>query len=408
MPLAIRMLGLLRLEGVREDYFVTFIACSINAFLLSLQWGIATGFLPIYVRELGGSYIEVALIFTSFASLRVIFSPLWGYLSDKFGKRKPFIGFTSMLIAPIFIAIALTKLPLQIIALRATTGILTASVIPVSISLVVDITDPGNFGKAIGWFSTIQWGGFAFGNLIGGFLADLFGYDFLWYLSALTCFIGSLIFFVLAKEPVLYKEIKKSKAKQSIPLKDRLSGKLMLTSFAYAFFIMSYSVIGPNFQTFLIEDLDVSKSMIGIILSLQLFTQIIVQPKIGSYTDKVGRKKVILLSCVIPIIAILSIYYSTFWIGLAFIGNALFGLAMGMYLVAGTALIADITSINKRGRSLGIFQSFEAVGRAGGPVVGGVIATIFNLRSMILSAIVFPILSLLLMFSLKEERRNKN
>jgi MFS family permease len=400
------MLRLLNIKGIKDNYLVTFLACSINAFLLSLQWGIAIGFLPIYVRELGGSYIEVALIFTSFASLRVVFSPFWGYLSDRSGKRKPFIGFASMLIAPIFITIALTKLPLQIIALRASTGILTAAAIPVSISLVVDIAQPANFGKVIGWFSTIQWAGFAFGNLIGGFLADLFGYEFLWYLSAFACILGSLIFFALAKEPILQKETKRKEIKQNIPLKERLSGKLMLTSFAYAFFIMSYSVIGPNFQTFLVEELSVSRGIIGIILSLQLFAQIVFQPKIGSYTDKVGRKRVILLSCVIPIVAILSIYYSTFWIGLAFIGNSLFGLAMGMYLVSGTALIADISSSSKRGRSLGIFQSFEAVGRAGGPVVGGIIATVFSLRSMILSAITFPLLSLLLMVNLKEERRS--
>ena len=80
-----------------------FIVACIVSFILRLEWGIAISQLPIYVYELGGSPIEVGLVFTVFAGIMIFTQPLWGYFSDYLGRRKPFIVLGMMGLSPIFL-----------------------------------------------------------------------------------------------------------------------------------------------------------------------------------------------------------------------------------------------------------------------------------------------------------------
>ena len=47
----------------------SFYAACITGFLLRTEWGIATTFLPLQVYELGGSPLEVSLVFSVFAAI---------------------------------------------------------------------------------------------------------------------------------------------------------------------------------------------------------------------------------------------------------------------------------------------------------------------------------------------------
>ena len=81
----------------------TFYAACVTNFLLRVEWGIATSFLPIHIYELGATAIEVGLVFTVFAAISVFSNPFWGGLSDSLGRRKRFIVLGMVGLLPIYV-----------------------------------------------------------------------------------------------------------------------------------------------------------------------------------------------------------------------------------------------------------------------------------------------------------------
>ena len=68
-----------------------------NIFILSftlvvvmLGYGMVIPIMPFYIEELGAGGTELGLLVASYALMRLIFAPVWGNLSDRFG-RKPIL-----------------------------------------------------------------------------------------------------------------------------------------------------------------------------------------------------------------------------------------------------------------------------------------------------------------------------
>ena len=50
-------------------------------------FGIVLPLLPFYAGELGATPFMVGLIIASYSGMQFVFAPIWGALSDRFGRR---------------------------------------------------------------------------------------------------------------------------------------------------------------------------------------------------------------------------------------------------------------------------------------------------------------------------------
>ena len=148
--------------------------------LLRIEWGISTSMLPLYIHDLGGSPLEVGLVFSVFAGISIFSNILWGALSDHLGKRKLFIVFGMAAIVPIFLLMAFQTERLYLILLRGSTALFKGAVVPTAWALATDISPPERVGTNLGVISSIETAGFAFGPIMGGLVADVYGFPFLW------------------------------------------------------------------------------------------------------------------------------------------------------------------------------------------------------------------------------------
>ena len=70
----------------RTSLFLIYVTVFINIVAFSMVFPL----LPLYAKLYNASDISIGLLAASFAAAQFLFSPIWGMLSDKFG-RKPII-----------------------------------------------------------------------------------------------------------------------------------------------------------------------------------------------------------------------------------------------------------------------------------------------------------------------------
>ncbi len=125
--------------------------------------------LPFYAKSLGQGGLVVGLLISSFAVAQLLTAPMWGRLSDAYGRRPALlVGLSASAIAYVIFGYAL-QLPhplffLFLCRLVQGAGGGTVSVIQ---AYVADATQPDERAKALGWLSAATNAGVAIGPVLG-------------------------------------------------------------------------------------------------------------------------------------------------------------------------------------------------------------------------------------------------
>jgi len=118
---------------------------------------------------------------------------------------------------------------------------------------------------------------------------------------------------------------------------------------------------------------------IGFIRSSYFLTRIFVELPIGVISDRVGRRKPIILGLLLSAVsAIICATSPNIWQLIA--GRALWGVGGALYFATSTVFVLDIFQKDK-GKALGIFQGVEFAGRFVGSPVGGALSEYFGFRA---------------------------
>jgi len=141
---------------------------------------------------------------------------------------------------------------------------------------------------------------------------------------------------------------------------------------------------------------------IGIMTALYAAMQFVFAPVLGSLSDRLGRRPVLLLSLAGAAVNYLFLTFApTLWMLL--LGRAIAGLTSANVSVA-TAYIADITPEDQRARRFGLLNAMFGAGFIIGPVLGGALGDHW-LRLPFIAAAVLNAGNLLLAFFLLPESR---
>ena len=57
-----------------------------------IGFGIVIPLVPLYAEEFGASVVEIGLLTGVYALMQLIFAPIWGRVSDRFGRRPVILG----------------------------------------------------------------------------------------------------------------------------------------------------------------------------------------------------------------------------------------------------------------------------------------------------------------------------
>jgi EmrB/QacA subfamily drug resistance transporter len=165
----------------RRELYTVFAGLMLALTLASLDQNIVATALPRIVSDLGG-LAHLSWVVTAFMVTSTISTPLYGKLSDMYG-RKPlfFTAITIFLIGSIVCGLAQTMF--QLILFRAIQGLGAGGLITLAQTTVGDLIVPRERGKYQGLFGAVFATCSVAGPILGGFITDALSWRWIFYVN---------------------------------------------------------------------------------------------------------------------------------------------------------------------------------------------------------------------------------
>ncbi len=340
--------------------------------VILLGFGVLIPLEAFLVDQFGASGQELGALVSLHALFQLLFSPIWGSLSDSVG-RKPIliVGAVGNALALLMFGLS-TQLWMLFVA-RALSGIFAAATLPTALAFIGDSTTRENRGGGMGVIGAAMGTGMVLGPGIGGWLgANSLSTPF-FVAGALSLFAGLLIILILPEslpEDKRVKGIKLDISSRYAGMWHGLKGPMGL--FFLLSFLVSFGLSNMEgiLGLFALERFGFGPKEVGTVMvvvgTVVAGVQIVLT---GPATKRFGERMVIkasLLGLTVTFILILTAYNFTTLL----ITIGLFAFTNSMLRPSISSLVSKETDADQ-GLALGLNSSFMSLGRFIGPLLAG-------------------------------------
>lgn len=372
-----------------ENWKRNLLICWLGSFATSSALSQVAPILPLYIQELGIndlSAIEVwsGIAFGSTTFVMAFFSPFWGKLADKYG-RKPMLLRASLGMSIVVGSISLANSVYQLIALRVIMGTISGYNSG-SITLIATQAPKDKAGWALGTLSTGAVSGMLLGPLIGGYLVEILGVRYIFLVMGFLLLIAFFLtlFFVHENFTPSEKSLMSFSAIwQSLNDKSLIVG-MFVTTFIVQMALFSIEPVITVYVSTISVHTDHLAFISGLVFASSGFSSILAAPWLGRLSDHVGAHKVILMALICAtILFIPQAFVKNEWqlMGLRF----LVGIATGAMLPSINTILKQNIPSAIAGRMFSYNQTAQFLGVFCGSVFGGQIAAHFGIRTLFFS-----------------------
>ena len=396
-----------RLETWQRTLFILFFA----QLMVAVGFSTVFPFLPLYVEQLGstsGLSIEFlsGLVYSAQAFTMMLASPIWGAVADRFGRklmveRSMFGGAVTLLL------MAFVSSAEQLVVLRAIQGLITGTIAAAS-ALLASVTPRKHMGYAMGLLQVGFGTGIAVGPLIGGALADIFGYNVVFYITAVMLFLAGVTVHWGVHENFTPAETSDKQPGFIQQWWGLMSTAGVIMTFVIRFLtslgrMMIFPII-PLFIATLLVDSGKLNTFTGLVLGVSSAATTISAVFLGKLGDRIGYRVVLIVSmAVMAVLYAVQGFVTAGWQLLVL--QALVGIALGGVIPIISALLANYIKAGGEGSVYGLDNSINAAGRAVAPLLGAAIATGWNYSMVfVTTGLVFLLSTLLAVWGLPPSR----
>lgn len=342
-------------------------------FIDLVGFGIIIPILPYYAKAFGANATVLGLLMMSYSAMQFLFSPFWGRLSDKIGRR-PVLLTTIFGIGGSMVVLGFAQSLEWLFAGRLLAGFFGANIATAS-AYIADITPPEKRAKGMGLIGAAFGMGFLFGPAIGGFLSQ-WGYGTAAFAAALLALLN--FFFALAtlREPELSEETR-YKHRNHLDghtwrriLQNAKTGVPILL-----FFLVTLGIaqMETTFALLLLARFGLDAPSAGYILAAMAIVLVAIQGGgIGRLAARFGEKKLVLAGTLLMMAGLLG---ASFSMQLALFILALLIQATGYGLTNPSlmSLVSRGAQQGRQGGTMGIYQSAGSLARIFGPILAGIL-----------------------------------
>ena len=261
--------------------------------------------LPLYFHDLGVQTPEAMSLWSGLATGATYIivcsaAPFWGRVADKKGRKITLIR-SSFGMALCNILIAFQTTPEGVVLIRLVQG-LVSGFYSASITLIASESPIERTGWALGLLASANLAGSLIGPLLGGYIADTVGIrnDFI-IVGTLMGLAGVLATIFIHENYVPQPNPEKlsiRKLKEQIPEFNSIVA-LCVASFIYAICIMSLQpVISVYIKGIVPSDTENLAFIAGAVFSAMGIAQLMSSSPLGKLVDKIGPRKVLVVSLI--------------------------------------------------------------------------------------------------------------
>lgn len=351
-------------------------------FAASSQVMIIAPILPKIGAELNTSESLLGNLVTVYATMLGLCAIVVGPLSDKIGRRKILLlGSSSMTVFLLLHGVADSFLSLLV--LRAFTGMAGGVLSGAAVSYVGDYFPYEKRGWANGWIMS----GIAMGQILGiplgTFLAEHFGFKFPFILFGIIMGVTFVLIFFKVPQPDVVLQTNKitfktSFVKYKILLKQN---DIKAVAFSYLLMFLSLSIYIIYLPAWLTKEFDVTVSDIGWVFFAGGIMNAITGPRAGNLSDQIGRKNMIIWSCIgLAILMGITTYITvSFWVAFILFPAAM--ILIAMRISPFQALSSELVRANNRGSLMSLLVAIGNIGAGFAGVLAGPLFEYFGYLS---------------------------
>jgi len=348
-----------------------FLILSLALVVVMLGFGMVIPIFPFYVEKLGAGGTELGLLVATSALLEFLLGPMWGSISDRFG-RKPvlIVGLFGYAISAFLFGLS-TQL-WMLFAARALSGILSSATITAAMAYVGDITSEEDRGDGMGKIGAAMALGLMVGPGVGGWLGKESLSTPFFIASGMSVLAMLLVVFLLAES--IAEVTAQPKPRFRLPQFKSLwvalrgpVGYLLLLVTLFSFALTNFEAI---FGLYALEKFGFGSDQVGMILMVVAVVSTVGKALLtGPVTRKWGESATIKVSLIAGSLGYLVLLAAwDFYSILA--ATALFILSKTLLRPATFALISK-RSAGSQGTAMGLSNSFMSLGRILGPIWAG-------------------------------------
>ena len=351
----------------------------ITVFIDLVGFGIVIPVLPYYAEgtRFGATPTQVGLLFASYSVMQLVFSPVLGRLSDKYGRR-PILLMSLLGTAVGFLVLGFATTLWMLFVGRIIDGI-SGGNISTAQAYIADVTTKENRAKGMGLIGAAFGLGFVFGPAIGGILSR-------WGINVPFLFAGGL---ALANAVVLYFTLPETVTPDHPARVSAASGRgwrqlldalreprLAYVLAIYFLGIVAFSIMTATFSLFMMFRLGYDAFHNGWVFAfVGIISAAIQGGLIGKLVKRFGEPLLIIVGALLFSASLFVIPFVTLASGLSVL------LALGATTAIGQALSAPslsslaskTASAAEQGGVLGVMQSVASLARAVGPSLAAVL-----------------------------------
>jgi DHA1 family multidrug resistance protein-like MFS transporter len=394
------------------------------SFLMFTAFGFVFPFLPLFISELGVGDVQQVEIWSGISSfgqalVLSVFSPIWGALADRRGRRV-------MVLRAAFgggVVIGLMSLSQniwQFMGLRLVQGAMTGVVAAAS-ALAISFVPRNRIGSALGLIQMSSFAGNAVGPSLGGFTADHFGYRISFVASGCLFMLAGVLTILFVREnfvPPPPDAMRPGLGGILRDIRSRGADKQLLIMMVVLFSAnFGVNVVQPMLPLFVqyIDPAESAATVTGVIFTVAGIVAAVSSLVWGRLGDRIGYRRLLIGMALGAGLIYIPQALVTSAIQLIVLRGIL-GIFDGGLLPSANALIASSTPPSERdqgggghtahGTTYGLVYLANGMGFALGPLAGGVIAATLGLRNVFfLTAAILLVIAAYLPFGISDTRK---
>lgn len=347
--------------------------------VVMMGFGIVIPIIPFYVELFGAGGQELGMLMAIFSIMQFIFSPVWGSLSDRIG-RKPvmLIGAFGNALSMLLFGLA-NGMGMMFLS-RALAGILSSATLPTAMAFISDSTTARERGGGMGMIGAAMGVGMIIGPGIGGWLGgkDL---SFPFFVAAGLSLVALLLMWIFLPESLPPEKRTQEKGRR---LRGPQFGMMWQALFGplgfllFLAFLVNYGLANFEgiFSLYSKERFGYGPAEVGTVMTVIGVISTIIQGTLtGPATRRLGEVKIILLSLIGSAVGFAVMLMARNFAGVL--------ITTGFFVFTNSMLRPAIASLTSKmvedgqGMALGLNNSYQSLGRVVGPLWAG---TLFDLN----------------------------
>ena len=351
-----------------------------TVFIDLIGFGIVIPVLPFYAEGtiFNATPRTVGLLFASYSLMQLIFTPILGGLSDKYGRRP--VLFLSIIGTGIgFLVLGLATTLWMLFAGRILDGV-TGGNISTAQAYIADITTEENRAKGMGLIGAAFGLGFIFGPAIGGILSR-WGIQVPFLFAASLCFANALLLYFRLPETITPDHPAKHRAGGARGLRQLIHSlkqpRLTFVLIIYFLFIVAFSIMTTSFSLYTMFRFGYDAQHTGYLFAYVGLIAVIIQGGlIGRLVKRFGELPLVIFGALCFAISLFAVPFvgpAAGGLAALLIGGGVFSMGNSLATPALTSLASKSVGPAEQGTVLGVTQSVASLARAVGPFMAAIL-----------------------------------